>query len=280
MKKTAYWFLVGFGVWCVACSVWYLFDVKGVLISDPKYFDAGNRFIAIAEILFMLLGACLFGFAIAWWLKQEEVLFLQTSVGTLLSEKENLILTSKETAVKFQTFRSRSASEISMMKLKISELTHESETLKKRWVQEEEAIQKLKIEKAERTLQLEQKNSEVEKLTTQINQFESNRRKLEQVNSGLELEIIQLRSTKEQKQKISNHPFVKPAISDRKDDLTKIKGIGPFIEKRLNMLGIYSFEQLSQLEPEMVERVGAAIEFFPGRIARENWIGQAKRFAK
>ena len=79
---------------------------------------------------------------------------------------------------------------------------------------------------------------------------------------------------------VSDHPFVRPVEPDEKDNLTEIKGIGPFIEKRLNMLGIYTFKQLSELTPELIDRVGNAIEFFPGRIERENWIGQARGFLK
>ncbi len=67
---------------------------------------------------------------------------------------------------------------------------------------------------------------------------------------------------------------------DEKDDLTKIKGVGPFIEKRLNMIGIYTFQQLAELSPELIDRVGAAIEFFPHRIVRDNWVGQAKAFSQ
>ncbi len=67
----------------------------------------------------------------------------------------------------------------------------------------------------------------------------------------------------------------KTVTADRKDDLTKIKGVGPFIEKKLNGLGIYTFEQISEFTPDTVEKVTEAIEFFPGRIQRDNWVNQA-----
>ncbi|MEM6641965.1 MAG: hypothetical protein AAF616_03215 [Bacteroidota bacterium] len=69
----------------------------------------------------------------------------------------------------------------------------------------------------------------------------------------------------------------KPASASQKDDLTKIKGIGPFIEKKLNSLGIYTFEQIESFTPDTVEKVTDAIQFFPGRIDRDDWVGQAKR---
>ena len=61
-----------------------------------------------------------------------------------------------------------------------------------------------------------------------------------------------------------------------KDDLKVISGIGPFIEKKLNALGIYTFEQVSKFTDEIANEVTDIIQFFPGRIQRDNWIGQAK----
>lgn len=280
MKKNAYWFLVGFVIWCMASALWYLLDVKGVLISDPKYFNATNRFVAIAEILFMLLGACLFGFAIAWWLKQAEVSSLEISVDEFKAENQNLAAEGKTVNHQFQSYRAKSSSEISAMKLKLSELRHEVDNLKLKSEQEGSSLQKLKLEKAEKSNILQEKIVESEKITAQLIQVESARQRLEQTNMALDSEVRQLRKLREEKSSISNRPLVVKTVAKLpKDDLTKIKGIGPFIEKRLNMVGIYNFKQLSELEPEMLERVGAAIEFFPDRILRENWIGQAKMFA-
>ncbi|MFK7908542.1 MAG: helix-hairpin-helix domain-containing protein, partial [Chitinophagales bacterium] len=65
-----------------------------------------------------------------------------------------------------------------------------------------------------------------------------------------------------------------------KDDLKRIKGIGPFIEKKLNALGIYTFRQISCFLKSDVETVTDVIKFFPGRIERDNWVTQAGEFAK
>ena len=66
-----------------------------------------------------------------------------------------------------------------------------------------------------------------------------------------------------------------PSTWQTKDDLTLISGIGPVIQRKLNELGIYSFQQISELTPELVDRVSRGIKFFPDRIGRDNWIGQA-----
>ena len=68
---------------------------------------------------------------------------------------------------------------------------------------------------------------------------------------------------------------IKKASAGEKDDLKKINGIGPFIEEKLNRLGIYTYEQISQLDTELVETVTDAIQFFPGRIDRDHWVEQA-----
>jgi len=56
-----------------------------------------------------------------------------------------------------------------------------------------------------------------------------------------------------------------------------IAGIGPFIENKLNDIGIYTFEQITQLDDELIGYITEAIQFFPGRIQRDDWVGQAKK---
>ena len=66
------------------------------------------------------------------------------------------------------------------------------------------------------------------------------------------------------------------ATIDDKDDLQTIKGIGPFIAEKLYALGIYTFEQVGNMTPKIEEEVNKAIEFFPGRVKRDEWAKQAK----
>ncbi len=65
-----------------------------------------------------------------------------------------------------------------------------------------------------------------------------------------------------------------------KDDLTLIVGIGPFLEKKLNDLGITTFEQISLFDAEAVANVTRDIGYFAGRIERDDWIGQAAKLLK
>ena len=62
------------------------------------------------------------------------------------------------------------------------------------------------------------------------------------------------------------------------DDLKDIVGVGPFLEKKLHSLGIYTFRQVANFAKEDIDKVNEIIEFFPGRIDRDNWVGQSKVF--
>jgi len=63
---------------------------------------------------------------------------------------------------------------------------------------------------------------------------------------------------------------------DGKDDLKQIKGVGPAIEKTLNDLGIFLFNQLAEISEQEIDRVAQRLKGFRSRIYRENWIGQAR----
>ena len=59
------------------------------------------------------------------------------------------------------------------------------------------------------------------------------------------------------------------------DDISLIGGIGPKIHKALTDMGITSFAQIAAWTPADVERIEADIKQ-KGRVAREDWIEQAK----
>jgi predicted flap endonuclease-1-like 5' DNA nuclease len=64
------------------------------------------------------------------------------------------------------------------------------------------------------------------------------------------------------------------------DRLQAISGIGPVIERVLNELGIYRFGQLARLTPDNIEWLASRIGWFPQRIQRDDWIGQARRLQR
>jgi NADH-quinone oxidoreductase subunit E len=70
-------------------------------------------------------------------------------------------------------------------------------------------------------------------------------------------------------------PGLDAARAGQPDDLTRIKGVGPGNSQRLNGLGIYHFDQIAAWSRDEIAWVGTYLAF-PGRIDRENWVGQAK----
>ena len=64
------------------------------------------------------------------------------------------------------------------------------------------------------------------------------------------------------------------------DDLKKIKGVGPKLEKMLNALGFYHFDQIAEWGADEVEWVDHNLEGFKGRVSRDNWVDQARVLAE
>jgi len=73
-----------------------------------------------------------------------------------------------------------------------------------------------------------------------------------------------------------NFDSIGHAQESDKDDLTLITGIGPFVEEKLNKIGIYTYRQISNFKKQDMESVTRLIEYFPGRMERDDWVGQAK----
>ncbi len=77
---------------------------------------------------------------------------------------------------------------------------------------------------------------------------------------------------------------VKPSTLDaprdgRADDLKRIKGIGPKMEKLCNKLGFWHFDQIAAWSADEVAWVDANLEGFKGRVTRDTWVDQAKLLA-
>lgn len=62
------------------------------------------------------------------------------------------------------------------------------------------------------------------------------------------------------------------------DDLQKIGGVGPVLEQKLNTLGVFHYWQIAAWSEDEVAWVDDQLSI-RGRIARDDWIGQAKALA-
>jgi predicted flap endonuclease-1-like 5' DNA nuclease len=59
------------------------------------------------------------------------------------------------------------------------------------------------------------------------------------------------------------------------DDLKRIKGIGPKLEKQCNSLGFYHFDQIAAWSATEVAWMDQNLEGFKGRVSRDTWVEQA-----
>ncbi len=66
------------------------------------------------------------------------------------------------------------------------------------------------------------------------------------------------------------------ASTDTADDLKLISGVGPILEKTLNTIGIYKFEQVSKMTDKEYSLLDSIMGSFQGRAKRDNWAEQAK----
>ena len=65
-----------------------------------------------------------------------------------------------------------------------------------------------------------------------------------------------------------------------RDDLCRLKGVGPKFADALHRAGFYSFGQIAGLSPVEVERLDEQLGAFRGRIARDRIVEQAEYLAR
>jgi len=70
------------------------------------------------------------------------------------------------------------------------------------------------------------------------------------------------------------------ALYGKKDDLKLISGVGPKLEKLLNHNGVFYFWQVAEWSPSDIDVIDERLDAFKGRIARDNWVSQAKELRR
>ncbi|MDP5333827.1 MAG: endonuclease [Paracoccaceae bacterium] len=69
------------------------------------------------------------------------------------------------------------------------------------------------------------------------------------------------------------------ARGGKADNLKEIKGVGPKLEKMLNGMGFYHFDQIAAWTAAELAWVDENLSGFKGRASRDNWVDQAKILA-
>ena len=250
---------------------------------------------APVDIAIMLVGAFLIGFLTAWlWRKikideqSDQQLKLQKDIRELHLINENLDLAKDKLQHRLNEYEENmehlvSAEKVQKVSMELRQERERSETARRSLTEIESAHEALKQElqlKIDQMLSPEEAN----KLRAEVN-------RLRVFNASLEDDLKELKEKEmvvtseapglngpanQQSTEFVKSIGVKEATSEEKDDLKQISGVGPFIEEKLNRLGIYTFEQIASLTGEQAEQINHAIEFFPGRIQRDDWVTQAR----
>lgn len=249
--------------------------------------------------MIMLLGAFLIGFTIAWMLRNQVIKTIETDLGECHSEirnlnisNENLDISKSKLKVELdQCLESKSGmvdiEELHKATAEIKKERERSETARNSLMEIESGHEALK---QELQIKIDQMlpQTEANKLRAEVNRLRMFNTSLEEELRDLKVKASENNSPPtpiqaiDQIDEVTPADFVtsiglKPASYSDKDDLKKISGVGPFIENKLHRLGIYTFDQIASMTPEQAEQINQAIEFFPGRIIRDDWVAQAKR---
>ncbi len=230
---------------------------------------------ASIEIAIMILTGLIVGFAASWVLSESTFRALRGQLGGLQKEKsglhDQLRLLEKEN----QSARKH-----------VAEWQHEGSLLSEVKKVTEPLLQQAKHQVDILEQELKQHQRRYENLKEET---DSIRRTADQLRSELAEERAheaKLQAALEVKQTPEKQPvaeksdkihsrFTPSTWQTKKDDLTLISGIGPGIQRKLNDIGIYSFQQISEFSPQDIDAVAASLKVFRGRIGRDNWIGQA-----
>lgn len=261
IMKKAYLILALFGIWCLASALWYLFSVKDINAEvNPT-----NSLIAIIEILVMVLISVLLGFAIAWYMREELLQVRQGDVHALLAERSNLL---KD--LQAQQDRSKKSEHT---------LTRARQTFHDDYIQLSRERDRLKEERT--AMQNELNLLKDANMLLQI-QLSSEKQKVTELSISIQTQKQQAAEKESTGVRYFINPFNIAATIEKNDidNLQVIKGIGPVIEKKLNMLGIVSFKQIGELNDEALDQIAHTLKFFPDRIKKDNWVQQAKELTK
>ena len=69
---------------------------------------------------------------------------------------------------------------------------------------------------------------------------------------------------------------LKAARKGQADDLKKIEGIGPALEKLCNSMGIFHYDQIAAWGDAEIAWMDSNLKGFKGRVTRDKWVAQAK----
>lgn len=215
-----------------------------------------NKTTAVLEIVIMLVVAFLIGILTAWLARKKKVeVAPRSESGPSIEELEN------------------ANSKIEELSSNIRALQAENKQIKNSQDENANTMQQIKV----LNTTIEKQQAQIEKLHSENLGLEEEVQEHEKLNFELKHILKRPAPKFSSKEEAAETLGFKLAKEEDKEDLTVIKGIGPFIQEKLNELGIYTIEQISDFTIDTVINVTEAIEYFPGRIQRDFWVEQANQ---
>ncbi len=146
--------------------------------------------------------------------------------------------------------------------------------------QENQKLQKQVQEAKNYFSDIKKLRAECEKLKSEMTRIINTEVKVAKKPNQEKKDIVETEKDKFEREKKLLLNSIGAAKEADKEDLRQVRGIGPFIEKKLHLIGVYTIKQVSKFTKEDVERTTKLIKFFPGRIERDNWVFQAKEIIR
>jgi len=146
--------------------------------------------------------------------------------------------------------------------------------------QNSELKESIRVERHNHIMEVKTLRDECERLRSEMSKIRNEEAKIVKKLNEEKKEIIDAEKEKFEREKqllLESIGFVEEA---QKEDLKQIRGIGPFIEKKLHTIGVYTIGQIARFTKDDIERATKLIKYFPGRIERDNWIFQAKEIIR
>ena len=215
--------------------------------------------------ILVLSVAAIIGFVTAWlYFKRKWKFPLGELQGEMLKQKMQITkIENENTKLKEELNTTNKSENIETESVEVSNILNKQDAEKNMLVEE---VAKLKLQLDQRPM-----SDELKLLKNENEVLTSNNQRVLLKMEQLQHELKECRQNSAKSKVLFNDADI-----SEKDDLKIIQGIGPFIEKKLNDIGIYTYRQISNFDQVLIDKVTTAIEFFPGRIQRDNWVGQAK----
>ncbi len=235
-------------------------------------------------------------------IKDAEIAKLRTRIGDLEPLRDRLFTAEARLADEQQRFRKvLEEKDAQLVRLQSAcddmraELLHREERFRMEEAQhqatvrvQEEQLEKFRIELVE----VESLRREIEMKQTALEQAEERRvmdvTEREEEIGALRRRLVEYRvaqrglgtkpAERTQESPTREKTLSKPAhtAEHAKDDLKKIHGIGPVIERVLHRMGLSTFRQIAGWDHTDIERMAHKLNTFPDRIVRDNWVEGAK----